>query len=137
MVRNSFAISLKSSKGVSMKEVTVKVSELQTILEANKAKFIEQYELAKKNYKIHAEVELKNALKKLKVEATSLEAVYVHVTPPQDFTNEYDKVLRMLDMSVNDTITLTQDEFDRYVMNNFNFVHALKATIMGYSNVRS
>jgi hypothetical protein len=40
---------------------------------------------------------------------------------PEDHTEDYDRVLQMATMSIHDTIELTEDEFGRYVMDQWHW----------------
>jgi hypothetical protein len=43
----------------------------------------------------------------------------VSLTEPQDHTEDYNRVITMLEMSVEDAITLDSHSFDNYVMDNW------------------
>ncbi len=41
---------------------------------------------------------------------------YIGLPEPEDHTEDYDRILAMAEMSVDDTVHLTEDEFAMYVM---------------------
>ena len=41
---------------------------------------------------------------------------YIGLPEPEDHTDDYDRILAMADMSVDDTLELSEDEFGMYVM---------------------
>jgi len=41
---------------------------------------------------------------------------YIGLPEPEDHTNDYDRVITMAEMSVRDTVELSEDEFAMYVM---------------------
>jgi hypothetical protein len=43
----------------------------------------------------------------------------VTLTEPSNHIKDYDRVITMLEMSVDDTVTLGAEDFDRYVMDNW------------------
>jgi hypothetical protein len=43
----------------------------------------------------------------------------VTLTEPSNHVKDYDRVITMLEMSVDDTVTLDAQDFDRYVMDNW------------------
>jgi hypothetical protein len=45
----------------------------------------------------------------------------VSLTEPSDHTKDYDRVVAMLEMSVEETITLDAQDFDRCVMDNWDW----------------
>lgn len=52
---------------------------------------------------------------------------------PIDQTAEYDRTIAMLEMSVDETITLTSQEFDCYVMDNWNWKQNVTLRNMSYT----
>jgi hypothetical protein len=45
----------------------------------------------------------------------------VSLTEPSDHTKDYDRVVAMLEMSVDDTVILDAHDFDQYVMDNWDW----------------
>jgi len=43
----------------------------------------------------------------------------IRLPAPEDHTADYDRVIRMLEMSVDDELEITSHEFDWYVMDNW------------------
>lgn len=66
------------------------------------------------------------ALDQMLAEARDGKAIRRHIElpEPEDHTDDYDRTITMLQMSVEDHITISAGEFDRYVMDNW----AWKAT---------
>jgi hypothetical protein len=56
----------------------------------------------------------------------------INMPEPQDHTQDYDRVIRMLEMSVDDEIELSASEFDQYVMDNWQWALATKAINASY-----
>jgi len=54
-------------------------------------------------------------------------------TRPQDHTEDYDRVLDMLDMSEDDTITLSEDEFAQYVRDDWGWKRNFMAMSATYA----
>jgi adenylate kinase family enzyme len=59
--------------------------------------------------------------------------VYINLPTPVDQTREYDRVIRMLEMSVDTTIELTQSEFTMYVMDDWSWKKQFSATNAMYT----
>lgn len=51
---------------------------------------------------------------------------------PVDMTKEYDRIIRMLEMSVDDTVELTTEEFAQYVMDDWRWAAHARATNSTY-----
>jgi len=64
----------------------------------------------------------------------------VTLTEPSNHVKDYDRVVTMLEMSVDDTITLDAQDFDRYVMDSWDwsmFALATNTSLCGRSPARS
>ena len=57
----------------------------------------------------------------------------VTLTEPSNHAKDYDRVITMLEMSVDDTITLDAQAFDRYVMDNWDWSRFALATNTAYA----
>lgn len=56
----------------------------------------------------------------------------VRLPEPEDHTDDYDRVLRMAAMSVNDTLELSEDEFGQYVMDQWHWKQRFTDTTSVY-----
>ena len=97
-----------------MDEVTVRKDELLETVRANRDTHRGVFEAALEGWKSEALRTLNNKVPDL--EAGRLPALQWMVQAPEDHTRDYDKVIKMLEMSVDDEITLSQAEFTMYVM---------------------
>ena len=64
----------------------------------------------------------------------------VTLTEPSNHVKDYDRVITMLEMSVDDTVTLDAQDFDRYVMDNWDwsrFALANQHSLCGQSSAGS
>lgn len=59
--------------------------------------------------------------------------LYFGLEQPIDQTKEYDRVITMLEMSVDDEIELTQQEFANYVMDDWSWMSQFLTSNAGYS----
>jgi len=57
---------------------------------------------------------------------------YIRLPEPEDHTDDYDRVLKMAEMSVRDTIDLSEDEFAQYVMDQWQWKHAFTESTAVY-----
>lgn len=110
-----------------------------------KVKKSELLEILKKNRDEHREIFLealdgyhKAALKALQDrvdEAKQNKRISLHfvLVEPQDQTKQYDRIIRMLAMSVDDEVQLTQKEFANYVMDDWSWMDQFLTSNLGYS----
>ena len=57
---------------------------------------------------------------------------YIGLPEPEDHTDDYDRVIMMAHMSVDDTITLSEDEFAMYVMDQWRWKQDFAETTLRY-----
>ncbi len=57
---------------------------------------------------------------------------YIRLPEPEDHTADYDRVLTMAAMSIDDTVELTQDEFAMYVMDQWRWKQDFTETTAHY-----
>ena len=57
----------------------------------------------------------------------------ISLTEPSDHTKDYDRVIAMLEMSVDDTVTLDASDFDRYVLDNWDWSRFALSTNPAYA----
>lgn len=97
---------------------TVKIERLRLIdkLKANRTEHEQLYLDAVEGYNIKVEGLLKDALKKFK-KTKVLE--FPWISAPVDNTKEYDKVIAVLDFSVDDIIEIEISDFEKYVLDNW------------------
>lgn len=115
-----------------MQSVKVKKSELVEVLTKNRdghrAEFLEAQEL----YRAAVIKELDAML----AEARDKKNIRRHISLPEpsDHTEDYDRELRMLAMSVDDVIELEVHDFDTFVMDNWSWKQAVSATNTFYKS---
>lgn len=59
--------------------------------------------------------------------------LHVGLPEPQDMTKEYDCVVAMLEMSVDDTIEISQQEFSQYALDQWNWKASWATTTANYT----
>lgn len=58
--------------------------------------------------------------------------MYINLPVPQDHTKDYDRIIKMVQMSISDEIELSQTEFGMYVMNDFAWRAEFDGTAAAY-----
>jgi hypothetical protein len=100
-----------------MREVVVHKGELREKVQVNRDQHRGQYEKAIKGWRREAMQICQTAVQEL--EAGTRCKVIATESPPQDHTKDYDRVLAMIDMSAEETITLDEASFRQYVLDDW------------------
>lgn len=127
-----------------MKEVKCKKSELVEKLRANRDIHIKEYREACAGYREQALAKVDEIMDSLKRqisalregEAVPLANIFFSLPAPQSHAAEYDQVLAMLHMSVDDEVTLSHGDFAKYVMDDWDWKEAWEGTKVSYSAKR-
>lgn len=114
-----------------MEKVTVRKDELLNALKTNRDAHQGIFEEAVAGYKTEAEALLVAHL--AEVRAGKMKTVYVHLDTPVNHVREYDRVIRMVEMSIDDQIELTVEEFTSYVMDDWRWKRQFLTTNSTYS----
>lgn len=114
-----------------MQEVTVHKDELLQKLRANKNKHMADYTYALKGYVEALVDQLNSKLKEL--DSGSIPDASINLPKPKAHVEEYDQVITMVEMSVDEEIKLYSQEFAQYVMDNWSWKNTFTATNMMYS----
>jgi len=127
-----------------MREVKVKREELLRKVKDNRALHINEYRAACEGYKEQAiarideiAAELREKIANLKAgKVIDLVAVRFGLNAPKSYEKSYDQAIAMLEMSVDDEITLTDHEFAQYVLDDWEWQTEFKTQTMNYSSGR-
>jgi hypothetical protein len=114
---------------VQMRDVKVRRSELLEKVTANRQKHIEEYDEAVAGYKAAALAAIERGVTKLRQQVTDLEAgevlrlvaVSFDLAVPENHAKDYDQVIAMLEMSVDEELSIRSDEFACYVMDDWDW----------------
>ncbi|MCZ6654841.1 MAG: hypothetical protein O7D91_17670 [Planctomycetota bacterium] len=102
-----------------MQKVTVRKSELLEALKENRAQHRKIFEEACEGFRVEACRLLKQKLDDAK-EGRRINLSF-SLTQPVDQTREYDQVIRMCEMSLDDQIELENHEFQQFVMDRWDW----------------
>lgn len=114
-----------------MENIRVKKSELLDILRKNRAEHRQIFEEAVEGYRHEVIKQLSQRLddarngKKIDIS--------IRLNQPQDQTKDYDRVIGMLEMTVDDIIELDELSYQQYVMDDWNWSHNFLHTNSAYS----
>jgi hypothetical protein len=113
-----------------MQEVTVKKSDLLTELIANRLKHRDIFNKAQIGFRKEAIRQLDQALDAAR--SGSSFKTYFHLPIPEDHTTDYDRVIKMVKMEVEDEIDLSAKEFAQYVMDDWGWKKGFSETSSAY-----
>ena len=68
-----------------------------------------------------------------RIKAGKVVAVQVSLPQPENHTKDYDRVIKMLEMCVNDTVELDEHTFQCYVMDDWTWKRSFLASNSNYS----
>jgi len=107
-----------------MKQVTLDRDELLEKLKANREKHYAIFQEAFIGYRKLAIKKLDEALADAK--AGKKIQLYIELVEPVNQTEDYDRVIAMLEMSLEDEVVLTQTEFAQYVLDQWHWKEQFK-----------
>jgi hypothetical protein len=118
-----------------MNEVVVSKAELLTILEKNREQHKKDAEDALNGYYIEAKEKFLNALEAIRERK---DIPHINLFKPVSHVEQYDRAIGMLKMHVNDTVTLSMEEYASYVDDEWDWKHQWQLSNTAYlSKVRS
>ena len=119
-----------SMRGINGRTVNVKRVELLAILKTNKELFVTEYNQALIDFKAKMIKELEVALKKAK--KGELDKVQLILSPPSDYTESYQEVIDMMEVSVDEVINLDSEAFKAYYKNEWSWSNSFKTLVGSY-----
>lgn len=117
-----------------MQEVTIAVDELREIVQENREEHIQTFEEAKENFRDHVVDELHDKINRAQ-NAEEIDDIpsYISFDQPEEHTEDYDRVLRMLELTTEDEVTLTRKEFTRYVLDDWGWKDKWESNTVSYT----
>ncbi len=116
-----------------MENITVKKSELLEILKKNREAHRKIFEEAQIGYRNEAIRLLDKALNDAQ-EGRKIKT-YIQLEAPIDQTKDYDRAIRMLEMSIDEEIDLSEREFAELVLDDWSWKQQFTVTNARYTNM--
>ncbi len=113
-----------------MDTVKVRVVELLKTVKENRDSHRALFLEAQRNYRQQMVKELDVMLGDARAGRKIRRAV--SMPEPEDHTPDYDRVIRMLEMSVDDEVELHESDFSRYVLDQWEWARSFAANTMAY-----
>lgn len=101
-----------------MRTVHINKGDLVNALTENRKKHKADFETACKGYREYMVTELERAVIRLKA-GENVELRFDYDKPPEDHSEEYDVALKMMEMSVEQTIELSDQEFRQLILDDW------------------
>lgn len=100
-----------------MEKIEVKKAELLAVLQQNRDDHRAIFEEALEGFRVNVEAELGRWL--VDIRAGKRSSVYVSMSVPKDHTSDYNRAVKMIEMSIGDTVVLSETDFAQYVMDDW------------------
>lgn len=114
-------------------KVTVKKAELLASMRANLSKHREVFLAATDGYRKAVIDALDKCLREAREGAPFVLWNITSLVVPQDHTKDYERVIRMLEMSVADEISVTEQQFSQFVLDDWGWKAAFVASTSRYT----
>lgn len=114
-----------------MQEVKLKREELLDKVQRNRDNHVEEVREAQEG--MLEDIAAYHAEEIARIKAGKSFDTRINFPEPEDHTDDYDQVIAMLEMSVDEEITLSNHEFGQYVMDNWQWKDAHLRTQVMYS----
>jgi formylmethanofuran dehydrogenase subunit B len=111
-------------------KVTIKKPELLAAIIKNRAAHQAEYEEAEVGYRAAAIKALSSMLKEAKAGGTIRKTL--DLVEPVSHTKDYDRVIRMLEMSTADEVSITETQFSQYVLDEWAWTALFKVSNARY-----
>lgn len=129
--RELLARELRGLKGAGMQNVKVKTGELLLKLRANRASHKGDFEKAMVAFRAKAIEELDASIKRAR-EGGNI-SLYIGIPQPEEHTKDYDRVITMLEMAVDEVIEIPEADFRMYVMDEWGWAASFARNTKSYS----
>ena len=124
-----------------MRDIKVNRKELLEKVRANREKHIAEYHESVTGYKAAALQAIDNGIQKLRRQVEDLQSgevlklamVHFNLAVPENHAKDYDQVIAMLEMCVDDQLTVRSDEFALYVMDDWGWKADFESTKSTYT----
>jgi len=114
-----------------MDPVRVNKADLLTKIKANRAAHTQIFEEALVNYRARVMKELESRLNDIRLGADI--DTYINLPVPEDHTDDYDRIITMLEMHQDAQIEISENDFAMYVMDQWRWKDAFLLSNSAYS----
>lgn len=116
----------------------VSVASLRETIQRNRDEHVALFEQACERYHEEALAWLSTRMEEIRAGVkTRPTRVYFNLPMPEEHTDDYDRVLKMLELHTQDTIELNEHEVGQYVLNEWHWAATFAANTVSYASRRS
>lgn len=127
-----------------MNQVKVKRDDLLAVVKTNRERHIAEYEQSVVGYKREAIDEIERAMAAMKRQVSELRegevvrlgAVCFNLVVPENHSGDYDRVIKMLEMCVDEQLEVNEREFSKYAMDVWDWTEDFRNTTSHYNRAR-
>lgn len=112
--------------------VRVKRDELLAKVKANRDQHVRDLAAAQEGFKAERARVLRDALAKMETAGVEND-LFIHLEAPRDHTEDYDRVIDLLTMSLDTEVDLPTNEFDRYARDKWGWSSQFAQSVAGYT----
>lgn len=117
-------------------QVTIKKDELLEAVKTNREKHSQEYLEAVAGYRIAVKAKAKMLIESIDDGGPVDMIPLTKLSPPVSYLKDYDRVIRMYTMSVATEITISEDQFSKYVLDEWEWSHTFKNVTSAYNGRR-
>lgn len=114
--------------------VRVDKKQLLATLRQNHEKHKQEFAAAIEGWKAEVIGKLEKLLAEARDGTCFAHSVSLHVGKPEDHSEDYVRVIKLLEYSLDQELELSTEEFNRFVLDNWQWTQAFKAAAANYSN---
>lgn len=115
-----------------MQQVKVKKDDLLAVIKTNREKHLEEFNSASKIFIQDAIEKLTQMLAQAQSKGKIIQSL--GLAEPQSYVSSYDTAIKMLEMSTDDIIELSHQEFMQYVEDSWGWKQSFTMTTSAYNN---
>lgn len=113
-------------------QIPIFKGKLLEVLQENRTSHRNEYEEAYKLYLQEVDIRFEEFVTDFK--KNPLEAFYKKPSPPPNHLKSYDSIIRKLELTASQIISLSNNEFEAYVQDNWGWKNQFKSAVSCYTN---
>jgi PP-loop superfamily ATP-utilizing enzyme len=125
-------VSLMFNNDFAESKITVNKAVLLAAITKNREVHEADFKEANSGFKVAVELKLREHLELLHKEGKAI--LSIKLEAPQEHTKDYDRVIRMLEMSVADEVTISEAQFRQYVMDDWDWKERFSTVSSSYKH---
>lgn len=114
-----------------MEKIRLQKADLLAAIQENREGHRAIYEQALEGYKDQVREELEDYLRK--IDKDMILQVRIALPMPEEHLKDYDRIIRAIEMSIDEVIELNEYEFAQYVMDDWGWKNSFEASNTGYA----